>query len=473
MLKRFFCLAACGTLVLALSGACNKPGSNEDTTPDPLAGMEKVTYTESDAVIPNPERGFYATKEVHNTSASILSTAAVNTARNQGRTLYLFEYYITDYVTSDIADEYLEIIRKNFQSCRENGCKALIRFAYSNGHEEKDRPWDATEEQVLRHVAQIKPILQEYGDVIYAMQAGFVGSWGEWYYTENFKMNPVTAEHYLPRKHLLDALLDALPENRQVEVRTPTFKMKIYGYALADSLTAAEAHAPTIKARVAGHNDCFLASENDTGTFHTASEREYWMAETRYTIMGGESCAVSKYCHCEDGENYDGALTTLRKYHFSYLHIGYHQQVLARWRQENCFDEVDRNLGYRLVLREGGFSQEAKAGADYRVVLNMENVGYAAPMNPRDAEYVLCDAGGKVVATYPINSDPRTWHSGSFTLDQTIKLPATAGKYALYMNLPDPASTLRSNPRFSIQLANKDTWQESTGYNLIKNITVQ
>ena len=286
-------------------------------------------------------------------------------------------------------------------------------------------------------------------------------------------MNPVTAEQYQPRKHLLEALLDALPENRQIEVRTPAFKMKIFGYSLADTLTAAEAHSATIKARIAGHNDCFLASESDTGTFNGKNDREYWKAETRYTIMGGETCGLSKYCNCEDGENYDGAVTTMEKYHFSYLHISYHPQVLSRWKQDKCFNEIDKRLGYRLVLREAGFSKSAQAGSDYRVVLSMENVGFAAPMNPRDAFLVLSSTDGKIVKTYPVKSDPRTWHSGSFVLDQTIQLPSAAGKYVLSLYLPDPEPTLKDNPRFAIRLANEDVWDESTGFNTLKTLTVE
>jgi hypothetical protein len=35
----------------------------------------------------------------------------------------------------------------------------------------------------------------------------------------------------------------------------------------------------------------------------------------------------------------------------------------------------------------------------------------------------------------------------------------------LSLNLPDPAMTLRDNPLFSIQLANENVWNESTGFN--------
>ena len=457
---------AAGILFLAVS--CQE----KDNPDKEFKGLDKVEYTELNEVIPNPERGFYSTKESHSIGKP-LNNATVEVARKQGRTLFLFEYYLTDFVTSDISDDYLAYIRANFEALRENGAKCLLRFAYSNGYSESDRPWDATEAQVLRHVQQIKPLLQEFADVIFVMQAGFVGSWGEWYYTENFVMNPRTEEHYAPRKHLLEALLDALPAKRQLEVRTPTFKMKIFGYGLADTLTVAEAHTTSVKARLAGHNDCFLKSDNDSGTFQNSSEKQYWKNETRYLIMGGESCGTSNYCHCEDS-NVPGAMTTLKNYHFTYLNIGYHPQVLSMWRKEECFDQVDMRLGYRLVLRDAFFTPEPAAGADYRVVLRIENTGFAAPMNPRDAELVLADKSGKAVKTYKIDSDPRFWFENqTVTLDQTIQLPSgLSGEYTLCLNLPDPEPTLRDKARFSIRLANEGTWEDETGYNKLRTITL-
>jgi hypothetical protein len=39
------------------------------------------------------------------------------------------------------------------------------------------------------------------------------------------------------------------------------------------------------------------------------------------------------------------------------------------------------------------------------------------------------------------------------------------GVYAVYLNLPDPATSIRDRPEYSIRLANKDVWEEATGYN--------
>ena len=230
-------------------------------------------------------------------------------------------------------------------------------------------PFDPTEEQTLRHIAQLKPILQEYSDVIFVLQAGFIGCWGEWHYTENFVYQPSSQEDYLPRKHVCDALLDALPKDRQVELRTPKFKMKMYGYSLADTITRAEAHQPTDKARLAGHNDCYLAGPNDQGTFNGANEKEYWKAETKYTIMGGETCELSNYCKC------DNTLKSMAEQHFTYLNMSYNKDVIRYWQKNSCYDEIKKRLGYRLALTEGSFTKKPAAGSPYRVVLKIDNVG--------------------------------------------------------------------------------------------------
>lgn len=461
------------TAAVLAAFSCSKNPSDPDAE---YKGLEAVSYTASDENIPNPERGFYSAKGFHDASGQPSSQTAIDVGRRFGRTLFLYEFYLTDYVESDIADEYLTMIGKVFQGLREGGAKCILRFAYSDGHEIADKPWDATEEQVLRHVAQIKPLLQEYYDVILVLQAGFIGSWGEWYYTENFNFNPSKDEDYAPRRHLTDALLNALPEERQVELRTPTFKMKMYGYGVADTITVATAHKATALARLGGHNDCYLASANDTGTYHSEDERSYWAAESRYTIMGGETCGTSAFCHCEpfsDGTvSAHGTMADMAEYHFTYVNNGYHQKVLQRWKDEGCYDDIAKRLGYRYTLQKAFFTPSPEAGSEMRVVLKINNSGFAPVQNPRDAELVLTDGSGSVVARQDLGSDPRYWMPGTTTaVDTSFDIPSgLSGEYTLWLNLPDPCKTLQGNPYFSIRLANEDTWDEATGYNRLKTI---
>ena len=259
-----------------------------------------------------------------------------------------------------------------------------------------------------------------------------------------------------------------MPADRQVEVRAPHCKMKMYGWALADTLTRAEAHQTSPKARIAGHNDCYLAGPSDQGTFNTPSEKEYWKAETRYTIMGGETCDLSNYCKC------DNTLQSMADYHFSYLNLSYNKEVIRYWEKNKCWDEIRLRLGYRLALSEASYTRNPAAGGDFRAVLHIRNDGFASVMNPRDAELVLTAADGTIAKTWKLESDPRFWMAGTTTtVDQTVTLPeGLSGEYTLWLNLPDPATTLHDNPLFSIRLANEDVWDEKTGYNKLYTLTL-
>ena len=456
--------------ILPLAIACIKPNNNIPTPPDEEeeTGFVKVQYKASDEVIANPERGFYTGSEVYDATGKGVAQTSLNANRLQGRTLFLLEFHMGKYVSTDIADEYLETIRAKFQSLRDGGQKCILRFCYSNGFDEKDKPWDATPEQALRHIAQVKPLIQEFYDIIMVVQAGFVGSWGEWYYTENYTDDA-------SRKLIVDALLDTVPDSRQIELRTPEFKMRLYGFSYTDTLTRAISHQPTIQARLGGHNDCYLANTNDQGTYRGSKDRSFWAADSRFTIMGGESCQISNYCHCEkQSDKVPGALADLATNHFTYLNIGYHPDVIKRWKSEGCYDEVQKRLGYRYVLEEGHFTKEAKAGEAFEIKLTLRNDGFSPAQNPRDAELVLCNASGQVVKTWALNSDPRYWMPDEKTaIDQTITLPeGISGTHTLYLNLPDPCQTLHDNPLFSIRLANENTWNESTGYNTLYSFTL-
>ena len=473
-MKRIPRIALVSTL-LPLAFACGKTPDPTPTPPTPEPEPEPVivTYKPSDENFPNPERGFYVANEVHSATGRGLVDAVMKSARTVGRSLYLLEFHLTDYVATDIEEAYLQTIRANFESLRRGGLKCILRFCYSNSDAVSAKPWDATPEQVHKHIEQLTPLIREYYDVIMVVQAGFIGSWGEWYYTDNFKNNA-------DRKALVDKLLEVVPESRQIELRTPAYKMNLYGYKLADTLTRAEAHQPTTKARLAGHNDCYVSSADDVGTFRNSNDRKYWAAETQYTIMGGESCALTQYCNCEGKEgSYNGALKDLAVNHFTYLNSGYHQDVIKRWKEQGCLEEIKKRLGYRYALDEAKFSGEPKAGKDFDIEISLHNEGFAPVQNPRDAELVLADASGKVVKTWALDSDPRYWMpEEKVTVNQTVTLPAgLSGNVTLYLNLPDPCENLHNNPLFSIRLANKDAngndvWEESTGYNRLYSFSL-
>lgn len=429
-------------------------------------GLSHTTYVESEEVIPNPERGFYSVRSIRSATASPMTTKAIETARQLNRTIYYMGYYLTDYMDSDISEDYLQLLRTNMQVLREGGAKCVLRFAYSDSESEK--PWDATPDIVQRHIKNLKPVLQEYGDVIMCFQAGFVGVWGEWYYTENFVSNPSTPEQHSLRKAVVDAMLDAIPKDRSVSLRTPMFKRMMYAESYADTLTIATAHNQSDRARISCFNDCFGASSNDQGTFAHGEARQFWKTESRYLFMGGETCAKSPYCTCEK------SLKDMEDYHWTYLNSEYNGTVLGRWRLDGCMKEIERRLGYRLYVSDVFHTTTPKADTDFRVALRIKNTGFSAPINPRGVEFILVDGEGNKTVYKQADIDPRFWFAGGkYIVDKTFKIPAEAtGKCTLYLNLPDPKETLHDHPYFAIRLANDGLWDETTGYNQIAEFTL-
>ncbi len=440
-----------------------------------------IYFTETDEQIANPERGFYVQK--YYTTANLDETAsatAIQSSREISQiTLYLHSYYMADsiqgsanYMESDIAPEFLARLDKNMDIVREAGAKVILRFSYAYHHNNRKKPWDASPEWAMRHMDQLSPYLMKHADVIFCIQAGFIGSWGEWYYTTNYMFNPPTDQGYADRWPVAEHWMEVTPKDRQICFRQPQFKIRYLRSHGMDPnpLTAGEAYQQTIKARWAGHNDCFVSDITDVGTYHGDEERDFWAQDTRYTLMGGETC---KLCEYSDGAN---AIKEMEKYHWSYLCNSYHPEVLGLWVADEHFDEIKSRLGYRFVLDKAFLTQEPKAGEAFEAQMTLRNVGFAAPVNKRDVELIFVsvnDPAKKYV--YPQTEDPRFWMGGEtrkFTLGCTLN-EAMQGEYKVYLNLPDPYASLHDDPRYSIRLANKDMWEEETGYNYLTTVTVE
>jgi len=137
-------------------------------------------------------------------------------------------------------------------------------------------------------------------------------------------------------------------------------------------------------------------------------------------------------------------------------------------------DSIKQKLGYRFVLRKAELPTSVSATGNISVNLSIDNIGYASPYNPRPVQLVLRNqTSGKVfVATF--NTDIRKWYTGSISLQQTLTMPSgiTSGNYDVLLNMPDAATTLNTNPNFSIQLANNNTWESTTGYNKLQGTLV-
>ena len=79
----------------------------------------------------------------------------------------------------DLPQSKLDDIEAFFAKVRMAGIKLLLRFAY----ELSPTLTGPSAETTLKHIRQLTPLLQRNKDVIYVLQCGFVGKFGEWHHS--------------------------------------------------------------------------------------------------------------------------------------------------------------------------------------------------------------------------------------------------------------------------------------------------
>lgn len=157
-------------------------------------GKSLVFERDKDSIITNPERGFYGHSETMKNGASFskLSSSFLEGQYRKGHSLILRLYYFDSFRKKSLSSSLLSSIAEDFDTLRSSGMKAVLRFAYvgearGSGWPPKIPYYDAQSlSRVLDHLDQLKPIFQQHADVIAVVQAGFVGIWGEWYFTDEF-----------------------------------------------------------------------------------------------------------------------------------------------------------------------------------------------------------------------------------------------------------------------------------------------
>ncbi|MEQ8471973.1 MAG: DUF4832 domain-containing protein [Marinoscillum sp.] len=425
--------------------------------------LEQKSYSSLDENFANPERGLYHHTEVHSGNYNLLSEGQLRSYRtNESITQILRVFYLENFRASPISQNYLDNMRRDFRRIRNAGIKCIVRFAYTTS---SSAPYgDATPDVVQMHINQLTPIIRENADVIAVMQAGFIGAWGEWYYTDHFAgytPGAVSQENWADRRAVVNSILKALPADRMVQIRTPGYKMKLYDSE--EPLTLATAFSGENISRVGHHNDCFVASSSDYGTYVNPDlEKPFLEMETKYTPMGGETCNLAPpYSDC------DNSLSELERFHWSYLNIDYNKNVLNEWEDQGCFDEVALNLGYRHQLLSSEYHTTSQPGGTFKLGIKLINTGYANFYNPRKlfVELVHNESGKTHHLQWDTNT--RLWPIGeahTLTLEAGIPNDISEGDYSVMLSLPDPYHTLNS-PAYAARLANQDVWTEDLGFN--------
>jgi hypothetical protein len=436
-----------------------------------------VNYTESFEIIANPERGLQKYSITSNNYNTDLNYSNISESNLMGwrtgpdKVTVIYRYFmLSAFMNSDISQTYIDNIQIDFSRIRNAGLKCIVRFAYTHGI--SSSPQQPVKTQILAHIHQLAHVLDSNQDIILSHQAGFIGTWGEWYYTNSAEFGTegnISSAQWQNRKEIIEAMLNATPLGIPVQVRYPKIKKTMYGSSQLNETTA---YQNTPNARIGFYNDAFLNNWGDMGTYGVGSENQnpvgtadynYLSNETKYTIMTGETNGIN--APRTNGANavYEMGLTN-----WTTLNRDYFTQNWTNWIDSGHYNEILRRLGYRFVLRNSEFVMNDK---NLTIEINLENVGFARIPKYRDVYLVLKNTSTGSIHSFSIDTtDIRTWET-SVHINQVFDLSGLSqGSYNCYLNIPDTAMKLKARPEYSIRFANDNLWENTSGFNQLNQI---
>lgn len=449
-----------------------------------------IDYTESTETINNPCAGYTSTiwytckpdnTPVYNPTGNLtlmfINIGAFSCGSNGS---YDDDGNYTEGVDYDLDDAFFSGLRATFENARQNGCTIALRFRYDeNG---KSNPEPASFDKVLGHINQIKEsgILEEYSDILAFVESGFVGAWGE-----QHSGKYVSLEY---KAEILDAVLDMVPDEIPVTVRTPNIVAQWLGISL-NTLGSFTAEKGSQAARVGIYNDGYMGSDSDLGTFSDRKTQTDWMYnQMRYTYYGGEFSGNIEFAKKYDTYLPENAIPEMYKTHLTYINSNiYSLYKDYTFGSEYDMDNVDNSayygqtvfkfirdhLGYRFVLRDSDITEKTCQGGNLTINASVENTGFANPVKAQKAEIILEKDGNYISAE--ADTDTREWYSCSVNdISLSFKLPAgmETGKWNVYFKLSVGNYEAGNHYMRSVQFANNDIWNGSLGANYMGSFEV-
>lgn len=440
-----------------------------------------IDYKEIVETINNPGVGYTT---VQNITCKPGDTPVYNPTGNL-MALYInigaFSSGINGVADYDFDETFFKNLRATFENCRKNGCLIGLRFRYDpNG---VDNPEPASFEKVLSHINQIKAdgILEDFKDILAFVETGFVGKWGEQHGGKYVSLDY--------KAQLVDALLDCVPEEVSITVRTPNTFAKWAGIEMSEIDTYI-AQEGSNASRIGIYNDGYMGSDSDLGTYSNREKETTWMSNQMLsTYFGGEFSSNLDWAKKFDTYLPENAIPEMYKTHLSYINGNIYSLYKDYTFNENYdIDGVDNSayygqtvfqfmrdhLGYRFVLRESKLNKEVLQGDMLNLSIDVENTGFANPIKKQKAEVILERDG--IYRTAELDIDTTKWHSCTTTKsDISLKLPGDIeeGEWNIYLRLSVGNSGIEDSYMRSVQFANKDIWNSSFGANYLGTFNVK
>ena len=410
---------------------------------------QTVVYQTDNAVISNPEKGFYHYTSTGSSGGyNLLNTNTIKGYRtNENITVIQRQFFLKDFITGiPITSTYLTNMQTDFNRIRTAGAKIIVRFTYTSNSATLYQP---TKAQIIAHIAQLAPVINANKDVIVAIQAGFIGKYGEWYYTGstefgNGNYTILTTTQWNNRKEVMDRMVSSFDASIPLQLRYVFAKQKMYGNAFIG--------------RIGFYNDSFLGTYGDSGTFNvsgtqsqpTTTDVIYWQNSTLNNPVSGETNMVnSPRTDCTN------TMIEMDKFNWSLINKDYFPTVISGWQTNGCFTTIQRSIGYDFRLNSSNI-------ANGILTINLGNYGYANVFKDRKAFLICKNTTTNVNYSFVIDNNIKNIRTINYAISINLTLlTLPVGTYRLFLNLPDP---LISNKLYSIQTSNLNTWT-TEGFN--------
>ena len=447
----------------------------------PIEAAEQMTFKtlqEDTSKFANPERGWYAPRYTN-------SVGSFSTLKNNFGTLALLECYLYDFRNGDISSQKLTEIRNAFNTCRSNNLSVMFRAGYTFVESGQPRERSAFEptsiNTILRHVEQLKPIFMDNADILYAVQAGFFGPWGEWHESIYSTRQWGDWIHRDNTSKLVNALLAAVPESAYIMLRTPNYVRTLKSFQPSTDLARIGLHDDGL---FNGVDNCgtFMRTDNDgvsnNGTYASSAadrtkELNWIDNHCRITPFAAESNSSRSYTNTND------TVKELGQLHMQSLNIEYHTGLINSWKSatynnENLYDYITRKLGYSFVIRRIGFNNSIGRGGYVHIQFDVENNGFGNLLKAKDFKVFITK--GNTVYSADVKINAREWfkEEGLLTNDIYLSVPVNieAGTWQVNFRLSSAYPSLKDKPEYSVRFANKDVWKSANGYNYVGDIVI-
>lgn len=469
-------IAACLPLIALIAPYCSSAQS----------GPLEWTYTQSSQLVLNSDGGPWLTADLANWSLMKLSNLTIDygasgqypigpmrlvhapiclnpvgsTQGECGKT----NTYATP--LKPLSQDQANQIDGYLQKAEDAHLKVILRFAY-NFFEGGD---DAPLHVIKADIQMLAPVVARHKNIIYAMDAGFIGYWGEGHNSQHGKDDDHTNNTPHKTREFMEAEEAAFGPYVTLLNRYPSNIMD---------------WEPRGQVIWGIHDDHYAGNPTDANTWKApAWSRFDYTTNTLQHFGGGRSDEKPVSAELGDAESpllsQDYLDAYSKRFHLNSMDLNWNTNNV---RSESWFYDFVRHIGPAIGLTDALLDSYPVRGASSTLTLSFINTGYSRLFVNVPMYLVLTDSAGKQLSTetfrpvrVPLDLTTIAGSNGEASVSVPVTFPvdlAPGSTYKVALWMPDPDSKLNTMPEYNYLLNNKDVFNRTTMLNELFPVEIQ